>query len=101
MSILASHCPLFPNIPEWFFIYLTYRQTYIRISFKGLEDYNILQSLGVNTVFRSDYLYLASSILCILHVEDIALSDFRHSSTYELLKYSSGLTVLSVIDLKS
>ena len=53
------------------------------------------------TVFRSDFSYLASIILHILIVELIALSDLRHLSTYELIKDSSGLTVLYVIDVKS
>ena len=46
-------------------------------------------------------LYLASRILRILRVEIIALLDSGHLSTYKLIKDSSGLTVLYVIDIKS
>ena len=52
------------------------------------------------TVFRSDSPYSASIILRILRVERIALSGPIHSLTYELIKDSSCLTVLSVIGVK-
>ena len=52
------------------------------------------------TVFRLDSSYLVFRILRILSVELITLLDSRHFSTCELIKYYSGLTVLSVIYVK-
>ena len=52
------------------------------------------------TLFRSAFSYLASIILHILRVDIIVPSDYRHLSTYELIKEYSGLTVLSVKDVK-
>ena len=44
--------------------------------------------------------YFTSKILCILNIELIALSDQRNQLTYKLINDCSGLTVLSVIDVK-
>ena len=52
------------------------------------------------TIFRLEFSYLVPSILRILHVELIAISDSGNFLTCELIKDSSGLTILSVIDVK-
>ena len=53
------------------------------------------------TLFRSDFFYLVSKSIHIRRVELNVLSDYNQSSTYELIKYSYGLTILSVKYLKS
>ena len=65
--------------------------------FLGLKCWNF----SIIHFFRSAFSYLTSKILHILHVELIELSDSRHLSTYKLIMDSSGLTILSVKDLKS
>ena len=83
-----------------------------RVPLKKLQLFQIFRriscSLGlkcshffVMTLFRSAFLYLASKILRILHVELIVLSYLRHFLTYELIKESSHLTIFYVKDLNS
>ena len=52
-------------------------------------------------MFRPEFLSLVSKILRIRRVDLIALLDLKHLLTYKLIKDSSGLTVLSFIDVKS
>ena len=52
-------------------------------------------------LFGSAFLLLESKIMRIIHAELIVPSDLRHSSTYELIKDSYGLTIFSVKGLKS
>ena len=53
------------------------------------------------TMFRSAFSYLDSIILRILQVEFIALSDLRHSLTYDLINDFSSSFFLSVVYVKS
>ena len=53
------------------------------------------------TLFRSAFLYFTSKILRIVRVGLIVPSYLRHSLTYALINDYSGLTLLSVKDLKS
>ena len=59
LNLLFKHYLVYPrylirpqalNLLEWFSTYLTYHQTDILISLKGLEDRNILKSLGFGIV---------------------------------------------------
>ena len=55
----------------------------------------------VITLFKSAFMYLEYKILRIMRVSLTALLDSRHSSAYDLIHDSYGLTILAVIILKT